>query len=171
MEPSACVWMGRMSAPSPSIHLQFRQFDHGYAVTSHSSQGLTAGRVLAHFDTDSAHSSHQHTAGLRCHLAGLGRRACVYQQCRNPRPTAGNRHLEDRRSGLPSIKLHERGAAGRRRLPCERSRNRHYEVAGTRDVSTNTPVQNIDSPQSRLHTPRRRIARSSLRPMPPSAGN
>ncbi len=35
---------------------QFRQFDHGYAVTSHSSQGLTAGRVLAHFDTDGAHS-------------------------------------------------------------------------------------------------------------------
>ena len=35
---------------------EFRQFDHGYAVTSHSSQGLTAGRVLAHFDTDGAHS-------------------------------------------------------------------------------------------------------------------
>ena len=34
----------------------FRQFDHGYAVTSHSSQGLTAGRVLAHFDTEGAHS-------------------------------------------------------------------------------------------------------------------
>jgi conjugative relaxase-like TrwC/TraI family protein len=29
-----------------------RQIDHGYAVTSHSSQGLTSGRVLAHFDTD-----------------------------------------------------------------------------------------------------------------------
>ncbi|SEG71153.1 conjugative relaxase domain-containing protein, TrwC/TraI family [Bryocella elongata] len=29
-----------------------RVFDHGYAVTSHSSQGLTAGRVLAHFDTE-----------------------------------------------------------------------------------------------------------------------
>ena len=29
-----------------------RQFDHGYAVTSHSSQGLTAERVLAHFDTE-----------------------------------------------------------------------------------------------------------------------
>ncbi|WP_084214535.1 MobF family relaxase [Terriglobus sp. TAA 43] len=29
-----------------------RQFDHGYAVTSHSSQGLTSIRVLAHFDTD-----------------------------------------------------------------------------------------------------------------------
>ncbi|HEY1743851.1 MAG TPA: MobF family relaxase [Granulicella sp.] len=34
----------------------FQQFEHGYAVTSHSSQGLTAGRVLAHFDTDSSHS-------------------------------------------------------------------------------------------------------------------
>ena len=32
---------------------EVRQFDHGYAVTSHSSQGLTAGRVLANFDTDS----------------------------------------------------------------------------------------------------------------------
>jgi len=35
---------------------EFRQFDHGYAVTSHSSQGLTAARVLAHFDTDSSRS-------------------------------------------------------------------------------------------------------------------
>lgn len=30
----------------------FRQFDHGYAVTSHSSQGITASRVLVHIDTD-----------------------------------------------------------------------------------------------------------------------
>jgi conjugative relaxase-like TrwC/TraI family protein len=35
---------------------QFRQLDHGYAVTSHSSQGLTASRVLAHFDTEGAYS-------------------------------------------------------------------------------------------------------------------
>jgi conjugative relaxase-like TrwC/TraI family protein len=34
--------------------VQFRQFDHGYAVTSHSSQGLTAGRVLANIDTESS---------------------------------------------------------------------------------------------------------------------
>ena len=33
---------------------RFRQFDHGYAVTSHSSQGLTAGRVLANIDTDTS---------------------------------------------------------------------------------------------------------------------
>lgn len=31
---------------------KFRQFDHGYAVTSHSSQGLTASRVLVQIDTD-----------------------------------------------------------------------------------------------------------------------
>jgi conjugative relaxase-like TrwC/TraI family protein len=35
---------------------EFRQFDHGYAVTSHSSQGLTTGRVLAHIDTESSRS-------------------------------------------------------------------------------------------------------------------
>lgn len=35
---------------------KLRQFDHGYAVTSHSSQGLTQDRVLANFDTDTARS-------------------------------------------------------------------------------------------------------------------
>ena len=35
---------------------EFRQMDHGYAVTSHSSQGLTADRVLANIDTDSSRS-------------------------------------------------------------------------------------------------------------------
>ena len=31
---------------------EMRHFDHGYAVTSHSSQGLTAERVLVNMDTD-----------------------------------------------------------------------------------------------------------------------
>jgi conjugative relaxase-like TrwC/TraI family protein len=35
---------------------EFRQYDHGYAVTSHSSQGITTGRVLANFDTESSHT-------------------------------------------------------------------------------------------------------------------
>jgi ATP-dependent exoDNAse (exonuclease V) alpha subunit len=30
---------------------QMRHFDHGYAVTSHSSQGLTADRVLVNIDS------------------------------------------------------------------------------------------------------------------------
>ena len=35
---------------------EFRQLDHGYAVTSHSSQGLTADRVIANIDTESSRS-------------------------------------------------------------------------------------------------------------------
>jgi conjugative relaxase-like TrwC/TraI family protein len=35
---------------------EFRQLDHGYAVTSHSSQGLTADRVIANIDTNSSRS-------------------------------------------------------------------------------------------------------------------
>ncbi len=35
---------------------EFRQFDHGYAVTSHSAQGLTADRVIANIDTESSRS-------------------------------------------------------------------------------------------------------------------
>jgi ATP-dependent exoDNAse (exonuclease V) alpha subunit len=48
---------GRISARlDNNRHLEFnaldhRHFDHGYAVTSHSSQGLTAERVLVNADT------------------------------------------------------------------------------------------------------------------------
>jgi conjugative relaxase-like TrwC/TraI family protein len=35
---------------------KMRSFDHGYAVTSHSSQGLTEGRVIVNIDTDSSTS-------------------------------------------------------------------------------------------------------------------
>jgi hypothetical protein len=35
---------------------KMRSFDHGYAVTSHSSQGLTERRVIANIDTDSSRS-------------------------------------------------------------------------------------------------------------------
>ena len=35
---------------------EFRQFDHGYAVTSHSAQGLTTGRVIANIDNESSRS-------------------------------------------------------------------------------------------------------------------
>jgi ATP-dependent exoDNAse (exonuclease V) alpha subunit len=33
---------------------RMRHFDHGYAVTSHSSQGLTADRVLINIDTSTS---------------------------------------------------------------------------------------------------------------------
>ena len=35
---------------------EFRSFDHGYAVTSHSAQGLTTGRVLVNIDADGPRS-------------------------------------------------------------------------------------------------------------------
>jgi ATP-dependent exoDNAse (exonuclease V) alpha subunit len=43
----------RSERVSVSHHIEFnanqrRHFDHGYALTSHSSQGLTAERVLVH---------------------------------------------------------------------------------------------------------------------------
>jgi ATP-dependent exoDNAse (exonuclease V) alpha subunit len=34
-----------------------RHLDHGYAVTSHSSQGATADRVLIHIDSEAAHGN------------------------------------------------------------------------------------------------------------------
>ena len=42
---------GRTSSFEPS---EQRHLDYGYAVTSHSSQGQTAGRVLVHVDTERA---------------------------------------------------------------------------------------------------------------------
>ncbi|MBB5060857.1 ATP-dependent exoDNAse (exonuclease V) alpha subunit [Granulicella aggregans] len=35
---------------------EMRHFDHGYAVTSHSSQGLTTGRIIANMDSETARS-------------------------------------------------------------------------------------------------------------------
>ena len=58
MEPNRLtVLMDGKEARSISFNpSEFRQFDHGYAVTSHSSQGLTADRVIANIDTDSSRS-------------------------------------------------------------------------------------------------------------------
>jgi len=44
---------GRLVTFDPAT---MRHFDHGYAVTSHSSQGVTAGRVIVNIDTDSSRS-------------------------------------------------------------------------------------------------------------------
>jgi ATP-dependent exoDNAse (exonuclease V) alpha subunit len=46
---SARLDSGRKIEFDPAEH---RHFDHGYAVTSHSSQGLTAERVLVNADTE-----------------------------------------------------------------------------------------------------------------------
>jgi hypothetical protein len=45
-----------------------RNFDHGYALTSHSSQGFTEIRVIANIDTEVIAQPHQHPAR---HLASV----------------------------------------------------------------------------------------------------
>ena len=59
----------------------FPHIDHGYAVTSHSSQGQTAERVLIHADTElGAKDLLNHRYGVcRPSRAGSGTRRYVYQ--------------------------------------------------------------------------------------------
>ena len=49
---SPSAWMATKSKSFASIRREMRHFDHGYAVTSHSSQGLTSERVLVNMDTE-----------------------------------------------------------------------------------------------------------------------
>jgi ATP-dependent exoDNAse (exonuclease V) alpha subunit len=49
-----------------------RHFDHGYAVTSHSSQGLTADRVLVHVD----HAAHPDLVNSRFAYVSVSRASC-----------------------------------------------------------------------------------------------
>lgn len=55
-ERSITVRMDGKTGRAITFDPEFRQMDHGYAVTSHSSQGLTADRVIANIDTDSSRS-------------------------------------------------------------------------------------------------------------------
>ncbi len=58
-----------------------RHLDYGYAVTSYSSQGQTADRVLVHIDTDRAGAQARQSAlGIRRSLAGPVRRTALYQR-------------------------------------------------------------------------------------------
>ena len=74
---------------------EFRQFDHGYAVTSHSSQGLTARRVLAHIDTDLPPFSHPFITGVFSFrlmvVVGEGRGAMAPLPSRSVRNSLGVR--------------------------------------------------------------------------------
>jgi pterin-4a-carbinolamine dehydratase len=51
MAGSPFAWTAAKRKLLPSIRV-VRHFDHGYAVTFHSAQGLTAERVLVNMDTD-----------------------------------------------------------------------------------------------------------------------
>ena len=81
---------------------EHRHLDHGYAVTSHSSQGLTAERVLVHADT----SVHPDLINSRfCYVFDLPRQPPshpLHRRHRKARPPARSRYLEDLRPGNQS---------------------------------------------------------------------
>ena len=66
---------GRISARLDNNHkvdfdpVEYRHFDHGYAVTSHSAQGLTAERVLVNADTGGSSRFTQLPLRIRRHLS------------------------------------------------------------------------------------------------------
>ena len=88
---------GRMSLQmdnGQSVSIDPREhphLDHGNAVTSHSSHGQTAARVLINIDTEvGAKRPHQQPNGLGLHLAWSVRRTDLYQR---PRETARSAQL------------------------------------------------------------------------------
>lgn len=66
-----------------------RHFDHGYAVTSHSAQGLTAERVLIHADT-SVHPDLLSSRRLRGRLPRQPRSDHLHRRSEPARPAARN---------------------------------------------------------------------------------
>jgi ATP-dependent exoDNAse (exonuclease V) alpha subunit len=64
---------------------QLRHIDHGYAVTSHSSQGLTADRVLINMNT-STHTDLINTRFAYVSVARLAPRADLHQERRRVGP-------------------------------------------------------------------------------------
>ena len=71
-----------------------RHLDYGYAVTSHSSQGATADRVLIHVDSEQAHEqAHQQPPGLCRRFPRPLRCADLHQRRRQAREGAQPRGI------------------------------------------------------------------------------
>ena len=88
---------GRAVELDPNRHMHL---DYGYAVTSHSSQGQTADRVLIHVDTELGRERlAQQPHGLRCRLARRARRADLHEQRIGAGPGTQPRRVP--RSGNP----------------------------------------------------------------------
>jgi hypothetical protein len=69
---------GRTSSFEPH---ERRHLDYGYAVTSHSSQGQTAGRVLVHVETGACErEAGQPAVGVRRSVAGAARRPNLHRR-------------------------------------------------------------------------------------------
>jgi ATP-dependent exoDNAse (exonuclease V) alpha subunit len=88
------------TARSSSTPKEHRHFDHGYAVTSHSSQGLTAERVLVNADT----GVHPDLLNSRFGYVSISRashEATLFtDDMAKLSPQLSSRCLEDLRSGI-----------------------------------------------------------------------
>ena len=82
---------------------KMRHFDHGYAVTSHSSQGLTENRVIVNMDTNApAELINTRFAYVSVSRASAGR-PHLYQRRRRAGRTPQHRRDEDLRRGLSAV--------------------------------------------------------------------
>jgi conjugative relaxase-like TrwC/TraI family protein len=87
-EISARMDNGNRVSIDPS---EFRHFDHGYAVTSHSSQGLTAERVLVNMDTE----AHPELINTRFAYVSVSRASHSTEIFTNDASTLGERLSHD----------------------------------------------------------------------------
>ena len=75
--------------------LQMRHFDHGYAVTSHSSQGADHGSSARQHGHDSSPGTHQYSLRLCLSLPRLTRSADLHERCIYARGTFERGRIED----------------------------------------------------------------------------
>jgi hypothetical protein len=91
---------------------QMRHFDHGYAVTSHSSQGLTTDRVIVNMDTN----SHPELINTRFAYVSISRASQDARVYTNDAATLGERLSTD---------VTKTSAIDLKRVPVEKNANQH----------------------------------------------
>jgi conjugative relaxase-like TrwC/TraI family protein len=123
---------------------RFRQFEHGYAVTSHSSQGLTAGRVLANIDTESSRM----LINTRLAYVAVSRASEDVHIYTNNAETLGQRLAADI-SKTAAVDFRAPSATERARLAVELFR-RHQPSAATDRLQHQGRVHEYQSPDHRL---------------------
>jgi conjugative relaxase-like TrwC/TraI family protein len=123
---------------------QFRSLDHGYAVTSHSSQGLTAGRVLANIDTESSRL----LINARLAYVAVSRASDDVRIYTNDAETLGKRLAADT-SKTVAVDFRTPGATEQTKEVVELFRE-HQPAAATERLQQQDRVHEYQSPDHRL---------------------
>ena len=123
---------------------QMRHFDHGYAVTSHSSQGLTTGRVLVNMDT----TAHPELINTRFAYVSVSRAASDARIYTNDATTLAERLNRDI-SKTSAVRLHEpNGETHKQSHPS--TQPKEHTMTNTREQ---TPEEQQRQSQNELLTP------------------